>query len=84
MTFISMILMFIGRKINLSDKIIIKESLNQDTFSGMVTLIRRICKYTFIFELVGALLLAIRFIPEYGMKIGIFYSVFQRKPSFWH
>ena len=82
MTFISMILMFIGRKINLSDKIIIKESLNQDTYSGMVTLIRRICKYTFIFELVGAVLLAIRFIPEYGTKTGIFYSIFHSISAF--
>ena len=82
MTFISMILMFIGRKINLSDRIIIKESLNQDTFSGMVTLIKRICKYTFIFELVGAVLLSIRFIPEYGTKTGIFYSIFHSISAF--
>lgn len=82
MTFISLIFMFIGRKINLSDRIIIKESLNQDTFSGMVNLIKRICKYTFIFELIGALILSIRFIPEYGIKTGIFYSVFHSVSAF--
>lgn len=82
MTFISLILMFIGKKINLSDRIIIKESLNQDSFSGMVSLIKRIFKYTFIFELIGALLLAIRFIPQYGIKTGIFYSVFHSISAF--
>ena len=82
MTFISLILMFIGKKINLSDRIIIKESLNQESFSGMVGLIRRIFKYTFIFELIGAILLAIRFIPEYGTKTGIFYSVFHSISAF--
>ena len=82
MTFISMILMFIGRKINLSDRIIIKESLNQDTFSGMVTLIKRICKYTFVFELIGAVLLSIRFIPQYGTKTGMFYSIFHSISAF--
>ena len=82
MTFISLILMFIGKKINLSDRIIIKESLNQDSFSGMVSLIKRIFKYTFIFELIGAILLAIRFIPEYGTKTGIFYSVFHSISAF--
>ncbi|MBQ2916697.1 MAG: hypothetical protein IJE59_00720 [Clostridia bacterium] len=82
MTFISLILMFIGKKINLSDRIIIKESLNQDSFSGMVGLIRRIFKYTFIFELVGALILSIRFIPEYGTKTGIFYSIFHSISAF--
>ncbi len=82
MTLISLILMFIGKKINLSDRIIIKESLNQDNFSGMVNLVKRICKYTFIFELIGALFLAIRFIPEYGTKMGIFYSIFHSISAF--
>ena len=82
MTFISLILMFIGKKINLSDRIIIKESLNQESFSGMVGLIRRIFKYTFIFELIGAIFLAIRFIPEYGTRIGIFYSIFHSISAF--
>lgn len=82
MTFISLILMFIGRKINLSDRIIIKESLNQDTFSGMVNLIKSISKYTFIFELIGTTFLAIRFIPEYGVDTGIFYSIFHSVSAF--
>ncbi len=82
MTFISLILMFIGKKINLSDRIIIKESLNQDSFSGMVGLIRRIFKYTFIFETIGALILSIRFIPQYGTKTGIFYSIFHSISAF--
>lgn len=82
MTLISLILMFMGKKINLSDRIIIKESLNQDNFSGMVNLVKRICKYTFIFELIGALFLSIRFIPEYGTKTGIFYSIFHSISAF--
>lgn len=82
MTFISLILMFIGKKINLSDRIIIKESLNQDSFSGMVGLIKRIFKYTFIFEVTGAVLIAIKFIPEYGIKTGIFYSIFHSISAF--
>lgn len=82
MTVISLILMFIGKKINLSDRIIIKESLNQENFSGMVELIKRIFKYTFIFELIGAMLLSIRFIPEYGMARGIFFAVFHSISAF--
>ena len=82
MTIISLILMFIGKKINLSDRIIIKESLNQDNFSGMVNLIKSISKYTFIFELIGAILLSIRFIPEYGLGTGTFYSIFHAISAF--
>lgn len=82
MTFISLILMFIGRKINLSDRIIIKESLNQDTFSGMVNLIKSISIYTLIFELIGAMFLSIRFIPEFGTIKGVFYSIFHSVSAF--
>ena len=82
MTFISLILMAIGKKINLSDRIIIKESLNQDNFSGMVSLIKSISKYTLIFELLGAMFLSIRFIPQYGTQKGIFYSIFHAISAF--
>lgn len=82
MTFVSLILMFIGKKINLSDRILIKESLNQDSFKGVVALIKRICKYTFLLETIGAVILAIRFIPKYGIKTGIFYSIFHSISAF--
>ncbi len=82
MTLISLILTFIGRKINLSDRIIIKESLNQEDFSGMVQLIKRVCKYTFVFELFGTLFLALRFVPIYGAKTGVYYSIFHSISAF--
>jgi len=82
MTFISLILTAIGKRINLSDRIIIKESLNQDDFSGVINLIKRVCKYTFIFELLGSLLLSLRFIPLYGVKTGLFYSIFHSVSAF--
>jgi len=82
MTFISLILTAIGKKINLSDRIIIKESLNQEDFSGMVQLIKRVCKYTFVFEVFGALFLALRFIPVYGASKGIYYSIFHSISAF--
>lgn len=68
MTLISIVLIIIGKKLNLSDKLIIKESLNQDSFKGLVTLIKKICIYTFILEAIGAVILSIRFIPDYGIK----------------
>lgn len=82
MTFISLILTAIGKRINLSDRIIIKESLNQENFSGVVKLIKRVCKYTFIFELLGSLFLALRFIPIYGISKGIYYSIFHSVSAF--
>lgn len=82
MTLISIVLIMIGKKLNLSDKIIIKESLNQDSFKGLATLIKKICIYTFIIEAIGACILAIRFIPDFGITKGIWFSIFHSISAF--
>ncbi|MBQ2836262.1 MAG: hypothetical protein IJE68_05460 [Clostridia bacterium] len=82
MTLISIVLIIIGKKLNLSDKLIIKESLNQDSFKGLATLIKKICIYTFILEIVGACLLSIRFIPNFGLGKGIWFSIFHSISAF--
>ena len=42
MTLISVVIITVGKKLNLSDRIIIKESLNQDSFRGLAKLIKKI------------------------------------------
>lgn len=82
MTLIAIVLIAIGKKLNLSDKLIIRESLNQDSFKGLVKLIKRICVYTFIVEVIGAGILATRFIPDFGLKRGIWFSIFHSISAF--
>lgn len=82
MSFIALILMLMGKKINLSDRMVIKESLNQNNLSGLIKLIKRIFIYTITFQTVGTLLLSIRFIPRYGVGKGIFYSIFHSISAF--
>lgn len=82
MTFLVLLLMAMGKKINLSDRLILKEALNQNTFSELIILIKKIFKYTLIFELIGAILLSIEFVPEYGISKGIFYSIFHSISAF--
>lgn len=76
MTLISTVLIMVGKRLNLSDKLIIRESLNQDSFKGLVKLIRKISIYTFILEAIGACILAVRFIPDYGLRRGIWFAIF--------
>ena len=82
MTLIATVLIAIGKKLNLSDKIIIRESLNQDSFKGLATLIKKICTYTFIVEAIGACVLAIKFIPDFGIGKGIWMSIFHSISAF--
>lgn len=82
MSFLVLLLMAIGRKINLSDRLILKESLNQNSISNIVILLKRIFKYTVIFELIGAIFLSTVFIPEFGIQKGTFYSIFHSISAF--
>lgn len=51
-------------------------------FTGIKTLLLRIVVGTLIFETVGALLLMIRFIPDFGVGNGIYYSVWHSISAF--
>lgn len=82
MSFLVLLLMAMGRKINLSDRLILKESLNQNSISNIVVLLKRIFRYTIIFELIGAVLLSTTFVPEFGLGKGIFYSIFHSISAF--
>jgi trk system potassium uptake protein TrkH len=81
MTIATTLFMILGRKISLKDRMIIQESLNQNTLAGVVRLTRNIIFGTFIIEGIGALFLSIKFVPEYGLK-GFGYAVFHSVSSF--
>ena len=59
-----------------------QESVNTLQIGGMVRLTKRIIKGTAIFEGVGAILLSIRFIPQFGLLKGIWYSIFHSISAF--
>lgn len=76
MSFIALLLLLMRKKIGLSERNLIKESLNQNYNKGIIKLIKKIFIYLGVIELIGAIFLSIRFIPQYGTKMGIFYSIF--------
>ncbi len=78
MTMATAAVMLVGRKISLESRLIVKEQFNQNKYSGMVKLLKRIIILTFIIEFIGSVLLSIAFIPIYGIKgiwLGIFHSI---------
>jgi trk system potassium uptake protein TrkH len=81
MTITTTLFIILGKKIRLKERLIIQEALNQYTLAGMVRLAKNVVLGTLILELLGAILLAIRFIPDYG-KDGIFMSIFHAVSAF--
>lgn len=76
MTVIAMFSILVRRKIGLRERGLLQESVNMQNLSGIVLMMRKIVCRTFIFEMAGAVLLAVRFIPKMGPAEGIFNSVF--------
>ncbi|MBN2898114.1 MAG: Trk family potassium uptake protein, partial [Clostridia bacterium] len=71
-----------GRRIGLRNRLIMQEALNQMSLSGVVRLTKYVIMTTFAIEGVGALLLSFRFIPEFGLRRGIVFSLFHSISAF--
>ncbi|WP_443082194.1 TrkH family potassium uptake protein [Terrisporobacter sp.] len=82
MTIATMFSLLTRKKINLRERLLIQESLNQMNLSGLVKLTRYIIVMTFVIEGIGALLLSLVFIPKLGLLKGIWYSIFHSISAF--
>ncbi len=82
MTLTTLIALILGKRIGLRDRLIMQEELNQFSLSGIVTLTKYVIKATAVIEIVGAIILSTRFIPDYGLIKGIVYSLFHAISAF--
>ena len=67
MIIIALILMILGKRITLRNRILLSQSVSNNSLQGLIRLTRKILKYTFTFEIIGALFIAIDFVPIYRM-----------------
>lgn len=70
------VFMIIGKRIDLHGRILLGDSFNLDTLSGLVAFLKKVFLGTMIVELSGAILYSFSFIKRYGVIKGIWYSVF--------
>lgn len=77
--FVSIVL---RRKIGLKERGLMQESVNTLQIGGMVKLAKKIVIGTALFEGTGAVILALRFIPELGVVRGIYYGIFHAISAF--
>ncbi|MFO7611270.1 MAG: TrkH family potassium uptake protein [Clostridia bacterium] len=82
MTAASMFSLILGRRIGLKERLNIQESLNEFNLQGVVKMFKYILIATFSIEAVGTVLLAIRFIPDFGFWSGLARSVFHSISAF--
>ncbi|MEG1650727.1 MAG: potassium transporter TrkG, partial [Oscillospiraceae bacterium] len=82
MTVITMFSLFLRRKIGLTERSLMRESINTMYIGGIIRLTKRILFGTLFFESVGAILLSIRFVPQLGWGEGIYCGIFHSISAF--
>lgn len=76
MTSATFFALLLGKRISLKERLLIQESLNNISIEGVVRLAKRILIFTFLFEFVGGILLAIRFSFDMPMPKAVYYGFF--------
>ena len=83
--FISLIVVIFkikNRRISLSNMKVINDSISDNNYLNLREEVVNILKYVFSIELIGAILLAVKFIPEFGFAKGVGYSLFHSISAF--
>lgn len=82
MIFATLMMVALGRRISLRSRMLIRESMNTATLSGLVRLTRYYGLIALTIELSGAMLLAIRFVPRFGPGRGLYFALFHAVSAF--
>lgn len=82
MTIISTFSVFAKRKISLYERKLLMQSAGTIKSSGIIKLLKQIIGITLICEAAGAVILATRFCPEFGIVEGIYCSIFHAVSAF--
>jgi trk system potassium uptake protein TrkH len=76
MTTTTFLMLLIGRKFDLRQKVAIQQALDRPGMSGSTQIIRSIIATTLLFELTGVFLLMTVFVPEKGWQEGTWLAIF--------
>ena len=82
MSMFTMISILLKRNIGLGERRLIMESTATFGVGGVVGMMKRIVRRTFIIELIGAVLLAFRFCKDMGFVRGVYNAVFHSVSAF--
>ncbi len=82
MTLASVASFLTRRTITLRERMVMSAGMNLSANAGIVRLTRRVLFGTLLFEAVGAVLLACRFVPQFGLARGMWMGVFHAVSAF--
>lgn len=81
-TFTTMMMLVLRRKVTLKDRLLLQDAYNLNTLSGLVKFAKRVIKGALLVEAIGAVLYSFTFIPDFGLRKGLWISVFNSVSAF--
>jgi trk system potassium uptake protein TrkH len=81
MTMATLMALIMRRKIQLRERLIMQEALNQLSVSGIVRLTQYVIKAAFLIEFIGGTILAVRWYSDFGLQ-GIYFGYWHAVSSF--
>ncbi len=82
MTLVSLVIVGFRRSLSLHSRVLMTQASGLANQGSAVSMVRKIVVGSVLFELAGAILLSIRFIPLFGLGKGIYYSIFHSISAF--
>ena len=74
--------LILRKQITIRSRVMIQDSYDLHSMTGIVILLRYVIRGTFFVEGCGAVLYAVRFIPQYGLLRGLWYALFHAISAF--
>ncbi|ASA95389.1 Trk-type K+ transport system, membrane component [Anoxybacillus flavithermus TNO-09.006] len=82
MTFAVLVVIVLGKKIGMKQRMLMQEALNQPSLGGVIRLARNLLLFSLFMECIGVILLAIDWVPKMGWAKGLYYSLFHTIAAF--
>ncbi|NJJ38743.1 TrkH family potassium uptake protein [Paenibacillus apii] len=75
-TMATLITLVLNKRISLKDRLLLQETMNQNSMQGIVRLIRRVLIYSLVIQFAGAVALTLRFLEEMPAGKAVYYGIF--------
>lgn len=82
MTLTVFIALLLRRNISFEERHLVKESLNQDSYEGIVRMVRFVLLFTVVCEAIGTIILGIHWGDEFGYSKSFYYGLFHSISAF--
>ena len=82
MTFSSIIMLVIGKRISYEERKVLQEGLNRDSLEGIVKFVKKVVYIALGIEGIGATLLFFDFIKRYSFPKALYFSIFHSVSAF--